>query len=146
RNPFYRFRVSLWVRRQNFAVAICDSYLRKPLVGDSLVYVSGAPRRIVAKPHASEKTAAICAWYLARCHQVIDTGPYPTHEVVRHFRFVSALAGRDVAAEAPGLAWRAAKRPIAEPYAVLNLGSNEPGRRWPLEAFLEIAAELARRG
>ena len=36
--------------------------------------------------------------------------------------------------------------PLAAGYAVLNLGSNEPGRRWPLAAFLEMAEHLARRG
>src|SRR5690348_15030683 len=34
RHPLYRFRTSLWVRRQGFAVAVCDSYLRKPMVAD----------------------------------------------------------------------------------------------------------------
>jgi len=146
RRPLYRFRISLWVRRQGFRAAVCDAYFRKPLVADSLVYVSGAPLRIVAKPYTSPKTQAQFDWHLARVHQVIDTGPYPTHEVVRHFRFVSAIAGRPFRAETPALPWRRAPRPLAAPYVVLNLGSNEPGRRWPLAAFLEIAEHLARRG
>jgi ADP-heptose:LPS heptosyltransferase len=144
--PFYRFRTSLWVRRQRFAVAICDSYWRKPLVADSLVYASAAPRRIVAKPLISPKTQPQFDWHLARVHQAIDTGPYPTHEVERHFRFVSALAGRPLPAEPPVLNRRAAPPPLKAPYAVLNLGSNEPGRRWPLAAFIEIAEHLAQRG
>jgi ADP-heptose:LPS heptosyltransferase len=146
RRPLYRFRTSLWVRRQGFAVAVCDAYFRKPLVADSLVYTSGAPLRIVAKPYTSPKTQAQFDWHLARVHQAIDTGPYPTHEVVRHFRFVSAVAGRPFRAETPSLPWRRAARPLAARYAVLNLGSNEPGRRWPLAGFLEIAGHLARRG
>jgi ADP-heptose:LPS heptosyltransferase len=146
RRPLYRFRMALWVRRQRFAVAVCDAYFRKPLVADSLVYVSGAPLRIVAKPYTSPKTQAQFDWHLARVDQVIDTGPYPTHEVVRHFRFVSAVAGQSFRAETPALPWPAAPRPLAARYAVLNLGSNEPGRRWPLAAFLEIAEHLARRG
>jgi len=44
------------------------------------------------------------------------------------------------------LPWRRAQRPLAARYAVLNLSSNEPSRRWPLAAFLEIAEHLARRG
>ena len=57
RSPLYRFKVSLWLRRQNFAVALLDSFMRKPLVADSLIYVSGAPTRIVAKPYLSPKDA-----------------------------------------------------------------------------------------
>ena len=146
RNPFYRLKVSLWVRRQGFAVAICDSYLRKPLLADSLVYVSGAPRRIVSKPFTSAKTEAIFGWYLTRCGEVIDTGPHPTHEVVRHFRLLPAIAGRRIPAETPVLPWQSGARPLAAPYAVLNIGGNEPGRRWPLGAFLNIAEHLAARG
>jgi ADP-heptose:LPS heptosyltransferase len=146
RRPLYRFKVSLWVRRQGFAVAICDSFLRRPLVGDSLVYASGAPYRIVAKPWTSPKTQGAFDWYLARCRRVVDTGPYPTHEIIRHFRFVSALGGRPVRPEAPVLHWPASPRPLEARYAVLNIGSNEPGRRWPLASFLALAEHLARRG
>jgi len=60
------------VRRQGFAVATCDIFMRKPLVADSLVYVSGAPRKIVAKPYISPKTTRLFDWYLRRCEEVID--------------------------------------------------------------------------
>jgi ADP-heptose:LPS heptosyltransferase len=146
KNPLYRLRISVWVRRQGFAVAVCDSYFRKPLVADTLVYVSGAPLRIVALPYTSPKTQALFDWHLARVQRVVDTGPYPTHETVRHFRFVSAIAGQDFPAETPALPWRRSSPPRPGRYAVLNLGSNEPGRRWPLAGFLEIAEHLAERG
>jgi ADP-heptose:LPS heptosyltransferase len=35
---------------------------------------------------------------------------------------------------------------VPAPYAVLNLGSNEPGRRWPLDHFMKMADHLAARG
>lgn len=147
RNPFYRLSVSLWVRRQGFAVALCDSFMRKPLVADSLVYVSGAPRRIVARPYVSPKTQHLFAWYLARCQAVIDTGDYPTHEILRHFRFLSTLAGRPLPPEPPRLPWPArAAPPLAAPYVVLNFGSNEPGRRWDFGRFLALGEDLAGRG
>jgi ADP-heptose:LPS heptosyltransferase len=146
KRPLYRLRISLWVRRQGFAVAVCDSFFRKPLVADTLVYVSGAKLRIVAQPYISPKTEALFDWHLSRVHRVIETGPYPTHESVRHFRFVSELAGRKFRAEPPALRWRRGPRPLEARYAVLNLGSNEPGRRWPLAGFLEIAEHLAQRG
>ena len=146
KNPFYRFAVSLWVRRQGFALAACDIFMRKPLVADSLVYVSGAPRKIVAKPYQSAKTQRAFDWYLKRCHKVIDTGTYPTHEIIRHFRFVSALAGRPIAPAPPRLPWVGAPQAMTRPYAVLNFGGNEVGRRWPFERFLAVAQVLAARG
>lgn len=146
RRPFYRFKVSLWLRRQNFAVALLDSFMRKPLVADSLIYVSGAPTRIVAKPYLSPKTQRLFDWYLARCQRVIDTGPHPTHEIPRHFAFVSALAGRSVTSEPPRLRWRERGPEMKQPYAIINFGANEPGRRWAFENFLAVALELKKRG
>ena len=146
RNPFYRLKVSLWVRRQGFAVALLDSFMRKPLVADSLIYVSGAPRRIVTKPYLSPKTQLLFDWYLARCQQVIDTGPHPTHEILRHFTFVSALAGHVIAPEPPKLPWRDQPPSLAKPYAVLNFGANAPGRRWDFANFLALGNDLRARG
>jgi ADP-heptose:LPS heptosyltransferase len=146
RDPFYRLKVSLWVRRQGFAVALLDSFMRKPLVADSLIYVSGAPTRIVAKPYLSPKTQRLFDWYLARCQQVIDTGPHPTHEIPRHFTFVSALAGHSIAPEPPRLPWRERTPSLKPPYAIMNFGANEPGRRWKFENFLEVAKALTKRG
>jgi ADP-heptose:LPS heptosyltransferase len=147
KNPFYRLAVSLWVRRQGFAVATCDIFMRKPLVADSLVYVSGAPRKIVAKPYISPKTTRLFDWYLRRCEEVIDTGPYPTHEIIRHFRFLSALGGKELRPTAPNLLWRPqGTPPYRGRYAVINFGGNEPGRRWDFDRFLSLARVLGARG
>jgi ADP-heptose:LPS heptosyltransferase len=147
KNPFYRFAVSLWVRRQGFAVASCDIFMRKPLVADSLVYVSGAPRKIVAKPYISPKTQRLFDWYLGRCEQVIATGPYPTHEIIRHFRFLSTLAGKEFRPAAPNLSWRRqSMRPYPGRYVVINVGGNEPGRRWDFDRFLGLARALGAHG
>lgn len=146
RSPLYRLKVSLWLRRQNFAIATLDSFMRKPLVADNLIYVSGAPTRIVAKPYLSPKTQRLFDWYLARCQSVIDTGPHPTHEIPRHFTFVSALAGRSIAPEPPRLPWRENIPAVKRPYAIINFGANEPGRRWAFENFLAVASDLKKRG
>ena len=146
RRPLYRLKVSLWVRRQGFAVAICDMYLRRPLVADALLWISGATERIATQPHVSPRTAAVFSWYLQRCTRTIDTGPYPTHEIVRHFRFLSALAGREIPALPPALPWPDRPRPISGPYAVLNLGGNSREKRWPADRFFTLAEELAARG
>ena len=144
RRPFYRFRISLWVRNLAPAVAVCDSYMRRALMADSLVWVSSAPRTVVSLPYVSERTRAEFTYYLSQVSEIIDTGPYPTHEVIRHFRFISAMAGRTIDPEGPRIAWRDRAPPLDEgaPYAVLNPGSNEPGRRWPLSGYVAVAKRL----
>ncbi|MSO92300.1 MAG: glycosyltransferase family 9 protein [Rhodospirillales bacterium] len=148
RNALYRFRVSLWVRGLAPAVAVCDSYLRRALMSDSLVWVSGAPKTVVSLPYVNESTRVEFSYYLSQVNRIIDTGVYPTHEVSRHFRFISAIAGRVIAPQAPNISWRASPPPIppGAPYAVLNAGSNEPGRRWPIGFYAEIADRLLARG
>ena len=130
------------------AVAVCDSYFRRALMADSLVWVSAAPRQVVSLPYISEPTRSEFNYYLSQVGEIIATGDYPTHEVVRHSRFVSALAGRELAPEAPRIAWRDASPPIeaGPPYVVLNPGSNEPGRRWPFSAYLGVARRLLGEG
>ncbi len=82
--------------------------------------------------------------------EVVHTGDYPTHEVVRHYTFVSTLAGREIKPETPKIHWREAATPIKGlgegDYIVLNPGSNEPGRRWPLTGYLDVARRLRRKG
>ncbi len=148
RRPFYRFKISLWVRNLAPAVAVCDSYMRRALMADSLVWVSSAPRTVVSLPYVSERTRAEFTYYLSQVSKIIDTGPYPTHEVVRHFRFISVIAGRTIDPEGPRIGWRDQAPPLdaGAPYAVLNPGSNEPGRRWPLSGYVAVAKRLLDRG
>ena len=148
RQPLYRFRVSLWVRRLAPAVAVCDSYLRRALMADSLVWMSAAPRQVVSLPYVNEPTRPEFKYYLSQVDEIVNTGVYPVHEVVRHYRFVSALVGRDVAPAPPRIPWRDAKPPIDDgaPYVVLNPGGNEPGRRWPFSGYREMAERLLATG
>jgi ADP-heptose:LPS heptosyltransferase len=99
---------------------------------------------VTSLPYVSERTRSEFNYYLSQADEVIDTGPYPTHEVVRHYRFVSAVAGRTIRPEPPKIAWRDHPPPIpaGAPYAVLNPGSNEPGRRWPFAGYQSIARRL----
>jgi ADP-heptose:LPS heptosyltransferase len=144
RKPFYRFKEALWVRRQAFAAAVSDIFFRKALTADSLVWFSAAPVRVMSKPYISDATKGEFSYYMRENVRVIDTGDYPTHEIVRHFRFVSELAGKPIAAEAPHIDWRDSKPCVFDgpPYVVLNFGSNEPGRRWPFESYLKVAHKL----
>jgi ADP-heptose:LPS heptosyltransferase len=137
----YRLKIALWVRRQGFRTAVCDMFMRKVLTADSLVWMSRADQRIVCRPFITDRTRAEYAWYLDRATRVIDTGPYPTHEGLRHFTFLSELAGRTIPPEVPAIPWREQAPPLPDgpPYVVMNFGSNEPGRRWPFGKFLDVA-------
>jgi ADP-heptose:LPS heptosyltransferase len=148
RRPLYRFRVSLQVHAVAAEIAVCDQYFRRPLMADSLVLVSGATRKVVSLPYINEPTRSLFTWYLSQMDRVIDTGLYPTHEVIRHERFLAALTGRERAAGPPVLAWRDAASPLGagQPYVVLNPGSNEPGRRWPFARYVALAETMAARG
>ncbi len=151
KQPLYRFRISRMVRGLNPAVTICDSYLRRAMMADSLVWVSAAPRIISSLPYIGERNRQEFLYYLSQTDQVIDTGDYPTHEIERHYSFLSQLAGRKIIPEAPHINWRddapPADRLQAGPaYAVINPGSNEYGRRWPLSKYNEIARRLRARG
>ena len=149
--PFYRFWISLKVRALNPAVSVCDSYLRRAMMADSLVWVSGAPKVISSLPFIGERTRAEYLYYLSQADKVVPTGDYPTHEIVRHYKFLTTIAGREIKPEVPKISWRT-QRPPEEfippgvPYAVLNPGSNEYGRRWPLAKYQQLAAVLVARG
>ncbi|MCW9036076.1 MAG: glycosyltransferase family 9 protein [Rhodospirillales bacterium] len=146
KRPFYRFRISLKIRKLSAKIAVGDSFLRRALMTDSLVLVSGAERKAVCLPYINEPTKAEYTWYLSQFTDVIDTGPYPTHEIIRHHRFVSEISGKDCKPVTPAITWPDTPATIPEPYAILNPGSNEYGRRWPLESYFELARELVKIG
>jgi hypothetical protein len=144
RRPLYRFRVSMMVRLLAPAIAVCDSYFRRALMADSLVLVSGAPRKVVSVPYVNEATRSEFTYYLSQMDEIVTTGLYPIHEVLRHDRFIAALTGKPVPASPPVLAWRDNPSPHvpAAPYIVLNPGSNERGRRWPFKRYFSLAEHL----
>lgn len=144
----YRLKISLWVRRQGFQTAICDMFMRKVMTADTLVWHSRAERRIVCVPFITDRTRAEYGWYQDRATRIIDTGPYPTHEGLRHFTFLSKLTGREYPPEVPAIPWRDQPPPLPEgaAYVVMNFGSNEPGRRWPFEHFLDVARRCLNAG
>jgi len=148
KRPWYRFRVALKVRRLNAETVVCDQFFRRAMMADSLVWISGAPNSVVALPYINEPTRGEYGWYMTQVLGVIDTGLYPTHEVLRHAAFVSAVAGREIAPAPPRIAWRDKTPEVAAagPYVVLNPGSNEYGRRWPLKDYCEIARKLREQG
>lgn len=148
RRPLYRFRVNLQVRRLAPAIAVCDSYLRRAMMADSLVWASAAPRTVVSLPYINEPTRAEFTYYLSQVTEIIDTGSYPTHEIDRHAHFVSAIGGVPVQSEVPKIVWNSTLPDFAAggPYAVMNPGSNEPGRRWPFKFYVALAERLLAKG
>jgi len=136
------------VRRLAPAVAVCDQYFCRAMMADSLMWVSGAPRMVMSLPYVSEPTRAKYVWYMTQAETIVDTGLYPTHEVVRHAHFVSALAGRDITPSPPRIDWPERPSPAGTgpAYVVLNPGSNEYGRRWPLEHYAAVAEKLMTAG
>jgi ADP-heptose:LPS heptosyltransferase len=129
-------------------MTLCDSYFRRALMADSLVWIADAPQSIVSLPYINEPTRTEFTYYLSQVGPVVDTGPYPTHEIVRHYNFLSKLAGRKIAPQPPHINWRTVVPDVAEggPYVVLNPGSNEFGRRWPFASYLDVAEKLLARG
>lgn len=148
RRPLYRLAVNIRVRRMAPAVCVNDSYFRRALMADSLTWVARAPKTVTSVPYISERTRPEFTYYMSQVSDTVDTGPYPTHEIIRHFRFLSAITGRDFAPEPPSLHWRD-DEPLLEagaPYIVLNPGSNELGRRWPVTSYADLAATFLGRG
>ena len=144
----YRIWVNVCVRRLNVAVTVCDAYFRRALMADSLAYVESAPRTVMALPYINSQTRAEYYWYLSQVSDVIDTGPYPRHEIERHATFVSYFTGESPAPVPPQLNWRETpvNLPIEKPYVVFNPGSNERGRCWPLDNYKSLANRLTAYG
>ena len=79
---------------------------------------------------------------------MVDTGPYPTHEVLRHYRFLSEISGKNILPKTPKIMWRDQQPSMPSvnkkqsPYVVINPGSNEQGRRWPFKNYSNVADHL----
>lgn len=147
RQFFYRLKISLWLARQNFKIAACDIFFRKTMTCDSLLYYSYAERVAVCEPYPSIKTKPRFDYYRHIYTDVIDTGMHPQHETLRHYKFISGILGREIAPQPLTIHWRKDRDPIKlKPYVAINFGSNEAGRRWPFDYYIQIAERIAKRG
>lgn len=142
----YRFKTALWLAKQNFHTAVCDMFMRKTMMADSLLYYSNASQIIVSTAYISKKTERRFNYYKHLYDKVIDTGAHPLHETIRHYNFLSQLTGKLFKPQPPTIPWRKTTSPIQHaPYVVINFGSNEPGRCWPFERFITIAKRIIER-
>jgi ADP-heptose:LPS heptosyltransferase len=148
RKLLYRFRINLKMRLMAPKTVVSDAFFRRALMADSLTWVTGAPKTYVSYPYISERTRSEFTYYLSLATEVIDTGLYPIHELDRHAAFISYFSFERVNVVPPVLNWRdkAPKLPVAHPYVVLNPGSNENGRRWPLEDYACLSKWLVKNG
>lgn len=78
RNALYRFWMGIKVKKLSPEITVCDSYFRRALMSDSLLWMIDAPRSISSIPFINEKTRSEFNYYLSQNSQLIDTGPYPT--------------------------------------------------------------------
>jgi len=145
---FYRFSINLKVHALAPEVVVCDAYFRRALMADSLVWVMAPTRALVSYPYINEPTRSEYTYYMSQVAEVVDTGPYPTHEIIRHANFVSHFTDEAVTPKAPTLNWSGKEVRGFETgsYVILNPGSNEFGRRWPLESYIALASWLAEQG
>lgn len=148
KKPLYRFRINLKTRLLAPQKVVSNAFFRRALMADSLVWVTGAPETSVSYPYINEPTRVEFTYYLSQCDHVIDTGTYPAHELERHAAFVSHFTGQPVPVVPPRLNWRDKRSlvPKGSPYVVLNPGSNEFGRRWPIENYVSLARWLVTQG
>ena len=148
KNLLYRFRTNLKIRLLAPNKVVLAAFFRRALMADSLVWVTGAPKTYVSYPYISETTRSEFTYYLSQVTDVIDTGLYPMHELDRHAAFISHFHFHPVKVMPPVLNWRnqAPNLPDGGPYAVLNPGSNEYGRRWPLENYVFLSKWLVTNG
>ena len=148
KKPLYRFGINIKMRYLAPKTVVSDAFFRRALMADSLAWVTGAPNTYVSYPYINEPTRSEFTYYLSQTTDVIDTGLYPTHELDRHAAFISQYVFEPVKAIPPVLNWRdqAPEIPDGTPYVVLNSGSNEHGRRWPLEDYIALSKWLVTHG
>ncbi len=148
RKLLYRLKINLKMRLLSPETVVSDAFFRRALMSDSLAWVTGAPKTYVSYPYISERTRSEFTYYLSLATDVIDTGLYPIHELVRHAAFISYFCFEPVKVLPPVLNWRtkAPKLAVTGPYVVLNPGSNEYGRRWPLEGYVDLSKWLVKNG
>jgi ADP-heptose:LPS heptosyltransferase len=147
RHALYRLRFATWLRRCGFATAICGSHMRKPMVCDALIELSDAPRQIVVRPYTTPKTQRMFDAYMRREIEIVEGGYYPTAEIERHARTLSAVARRPIPLKPPRVAW-SAKRPSDLPprYAVIAAGASSGDKCWPIDNYLAVADALSAHG
>jgi ADP-heptose:LPS heptosyltransferase len=156
---FYRLKIALWMRRQNYRRAICFMHHRLEMRDDALVALSGADERIVmALPFLKYRWYPwIFETYLSWTTCLVPTDETPgtvdifdpsrnairrvPHALDRQRGFYATLTNGGV------LRWRrlhsrGALVGSVRAYVVLSFGASNRERCWPLTAYVDLAARL----
>lgn len=144
KNIFYRFSFSRFLHKQNFSIAIYNTYYRR-FLGDFLIKISGAKEKIGFLGFRVEKH---------NDRRMIDiyskTIKIPKNiklEFERNKYFLEKLMGKEIKEYRPEFIVKQEdnKFNIQKPYAVIFPGSGRDFRQWPSERFAEICKYLISR-
>jgi ADP-heptose:LPS heptosyltransferase len=147
REPLYRWRCMRRARRYGFAIAVQPTFARAFLVGDSLVRATGAPERIGS--HADFTNIAPWEkrisdrWYTS----LVSARNEPMMEILRNCEFTQQLTGRSLTASLarlPIVSELSDDLRFKRPYFVVFPGASWVGKRWPIERFASVVADIQR--
>jgi ADP-heptose:LPS heptosyltransferase len=143
RNPLYRLRTFLRLRRAGFQIVI-QTGISRDFYHDTVVRISGADKRIGSVGDHSnirpwQKWISDC-WYT----RLITLLPETTMELCRNAEFIRGLGLESFQAGLPTLSVTPTHDLIAEDgdYYILFPGGSWPGKQWPVEKFARLADML----
>ena len=148
KNPWYRIRILIEIRRRQFKIAIQPTFSRSFFLGDAIVRASAATLRVgFIGDNTNVRSFAkriSDKWYSKLVPAVRET----LMELERNAEFVRNLSGLPFTASLPTLPARSVVRSrfdVSRPYFVVFPGAAWNGRRWPIAQFVEVIAELHRK-
>jgi len=144
RNLLYRCNILNQIRMQGFSIAIQPTFSRRFEIGDSIIRVSGALKRIGSAGDLSNMTEKekrqSDKWYT----WLIPNDNQVSTEIERNAAFIRSLGVADFLAKPPELNY-AGSLPFdfhLIDYYVLFVGAGWSGRRWPTHNFMELSRRI----
>jgi ADP-heptose:LPS heptosyltransferase len=141
----YRWQQLVKIRKIGFETAIQPTHSRNFLLGDSLIYVTGASNRIGSQGDCNNISKAAKyitdRWYT----KLISNCNNDLMELDRNAEFFSHLSGKTYTANLPvipPLQKLPANLQIEQAYCVMFPGGSWKGKQWPVEKFAETAQIL----
>lgn len=141
-NWFYRWKLMRQFRQIGFETAIQPTYSREFLLGDSLVYVTGATSRIGSLSDCINIRSWLKTisdkWYT----QLIPPLDESAKELERNVAFISKLSGQAFPISLSAMP-RFTQLPLSlaveQPYCVIFPGASWSGKQWPVAQFAQVA-------
>jgi len=146
RDPRYRFRFLLTIRRTRVSTAISLVHSRILRKDDVIMAVSPAPVRIAMR-HNSRLAGRLERWLTpAHTYTRLENGGEETlFDAIRNARFVERLLGISPRPVSISIEPEADVRAfgLSRPYVVIFPGSGVPVKKWPAANFAAVAGHLA---